>query len=135
MTRHLLKTVTPPRLRTVLVLFVLTPLGFYTKFYHGPGEDWAHSYAGDILYPMFWFFMLAFLRPKLSPYTNAAIIFLFSTAVEFTQLLSNPFLECIRSGFLGRTLIGTGFVAMDILYYAIGCVLAVLLQTWLLRSR
>ncbi len=132
---HLPSLLSPQRTKTVLVLLVLTPLGFYSKFYQGPGKEWAHSYAGDILYPMFWFFVLAFFWPKLSPYTNAVIIFLVTTAIEFSQLLSYPFLECIRRSFLGRTLIGTGFVVADIFYYLIGCLFAVLLHARLLRDR
>jgi len=80
---------------------------------------------GDILYPMFWFFLVLFFRPQFSSLKLASTVFIFSTAIEFTQLLSSPLLTQIRSTFIGRTLIGTGFAPVDIFYYFIGCVLAV----------
>ncbi len=112
------------RLATIKILLILVPLGFSTKFYSGPGQNWIGNYAGDIFYPMFWFFLVLFFWPQISPLKLASAVFLFSTAIEFTQLLSNPMLTKIRSTFIGRTLIGTGFAPLDILYYLIGCALA-----------
>jgi len=113
------------RLYALAVVLLLTPIGFYTKFYHGPGYNWVNSYAGDIFYPMFWFFVLIFLKPRMSPVKAAVIIFIFSTVIEFSQLLSFPLLEFARSSFVGRTVFGVRFVAADMLYYAVGCLLAV----------
>jgi hypothetical protein len=112
------------RLRIGVALPVITLCGFYTKFYHGPCETWMHLYAGDIFYPLFWIFVIFFLRPDTAPWGAAAAVFLFSVAIEFTQLLSTPLLIDIRSHFIGRTLIGEGFALLDIFYYLIGCVAA-----------
>ncbi len=120
------------RLKYLIILILLIPIGLGTKFYTGPLQDWVHAYAGDIFYPMFWYFLFIFFLPRMNPLIAALVIFSFCTAIEFTQLLSSPLLESIRSHFLGRTLIGVQFVAMDILYYGIGCVLAVGLQKILL---
>ncbi len=103
-----------------LVTALLVPLGFSTKWYRGAGAQWIHDYAGDILYPMFWFFVVLFLFPRLRPLAAAAAVFLFSTAVEFTQLFSWPALIYLRASFLGRTLVGNSFSLVDILYYFIG---------------
>lgn len=112
------------RATILIVMLFLVPLGFATKFYSGPGRDWIVNYAGDILYPMFWFFLVLFIQPKSSPVKLACAVFIFSTAIEFTQLLTFPILVQIRSTFIGRTLIGTGFVPIDVLYYFIGSALA-----------
>ncbi len=112
------------RLYALAAVLLLTPIGFYTKFYHGPGYVWVNSYAGDIFYPMFWFFVLIFIRPRISPVKAAMIVFIFSTVIEFSQLLSFPILEQIRGTFIGRTVIGVRFVPADIVYYAAGCLLA-----------
>ena len=114
-----------------VVLFVLIPIGISTIFYRGPGQEWMLSYAGDILYTMFFFFLLILIWPKWHPLISAGIAFCFSTAIEFTQLISTPFLESIRSYFLGRTLIGTGFSPVDILYYFLGSILGLLLLRFL----
>lgn len=115
------------RLVHLAVLVVITPLGFATKFYGGPGAAWVNSYAGDIFYPIFWYFLFFFLCPNSRKWPVAAGVFWFSTAVEFTQLLDNGVLSWMRSSFIGRTLVGTGFVWADIFYYLVGSVLAITL--------
>jgi hypothetical protein len=119
------------RISIILILLILVPLGLSTKFYHGPGNTWVQLYAGDIFYPMFWFFIGMLLFPRTHPVTMSIFIFFFSTAVEFSQLLNGGVLTLLRRSFLGRTLVGTSFVWLDILYYLIGSLLALLLY-WLL---
>lgn len=112
------------RLYAFVIVLLLIPIGFYSKFYQGPFYKWVNSYGGDILYPMFWFFVLVFIEPRISALKAAIIIFIFSTVIECSQLLSFPLLEKIRDSFIGRTLIGVHFVPVDILFYAIGCLIA-----------
>jgi hypothetical protein len=50
-------------------------------------------------------------------------VFLVTSALEFLQLWHPPFLQLIRSTFLGQTLIGTSFTWWDFPYYFFGCVL------------
>ena len=122
--------------RSILLLFallVLVPLGLGTKFYHGPGFMWVQLFAGDILYPMFWFVLGMLLFPRTHPLVMSLLVFLFSTAIEFTQLLHSPFLAFLRRSFIGRTLVGTSFVWADIFYYLIGCLLAILLYRGLVK--
>jgi hypothetical protein len=37
------------RIPLFLSLVIIVPLGIYTKFYSGIGEQWVRDYAGDIL--------------------------------------------------------------------------------------
>ncbi len=39
---------------TVVVLLAIVPLGLLTKVYGGPGREWVHDSAGDVLYEVFW---------------------------------------------------------------------------------
>jgi hypothetical protein len=109
----------------ILILLTLIPLGLGTKFYHGPFQDWIHKYAGDIFYPMFWYFLLRLIRMNFSSRVCAAIIFIFCTVVEFSQLVTTPLLQLLRRNFFGAVLLGSGFDWPDIVYYAIGVLLAV----------
>ena len=111
------------RYLSILLLVVIIPLGFLTKFYHGPAESWTHHYAGDIFYPMFWMYLVLFFFPRLSVLCVGIAVFVFSTIIELTQLLSWPVLEYFRQSFLGRTVFGVSFSWTDIAYYALGCVL------------
>ncbi len=111
------------RMRISYILFFLVPLGLGTKFYSGPWENWVHSFAGDIFYPMFWLFLIFFFRPEIRITKTAGMTFLGCVLIELTQLFSTPWLHFLRSSFIGRSLIGTHFVFMDIFYYGIGCIL------------
>ena len=124
----------PRLLKIALVLLILVPLGFSTKFYHGPLAGWVNNGAGDILYPIFWFFLLVAVSPKISCKAAAFTVFLFSSAVEVTQLFQWPVLVLLRKSFIGRTVVGSGFEWVDFLYYAIGSVAAFILGRNLLKS-
>lgn len=108
---------------SLVVLLALIPIGISTKFYYGPERDWVHDYAGDIIYTMFFFFLFHLIWNRTNTIILAGAAFGFSTVVEFTQLIDTNFLKVIRSTFLGRTLVGTGFTTTDILYYLLGSVL------------
>ncbi len=110
------------RIYIFLMLCLLVPLGLGTKFYNGPFEGWVHSFAGDIFYPMFWLFLIFFMKPEWPVTPVSGVVFLACTLIEITQLFSTPVLQFLRSSFIGRTLIGTHFIFMDILYYAMGCI-------------
>ncbi|MFQ5865842.1 MAG: DUF2809 domain-containing protein [bacterium] len=107
---------------TLLVsLLVITPLGFASKFYRGPLAWWFNDHLGGLLYEMFWILLIILIWPKLSPFWVACGVFLVTCALEFLQLWHPPFLQLIRSTFLGRTVIGTSFTWWDFPYYIVGC--------------
>jgi hypothetical protein len=116
-----------PRTRLLIALAILTPLGFATKVYTGPGAWWVNDYLGGVLYVIFWMLVVLLIRPALPPAKVAIGVFLATSALETLQLWHPPLLEAIRATFLGRALIGTTFVPWDFLHYAIGCALGVLL--------
>jgi hypothetical protein len=83
-----------------------------------------HDNAGDILYAAFWLFALRLALPRLPAWKAAACVFLFSTAIEFSQLFHAPLLDGLRRTLPGRLLLGTEFAWSDIGYYAPGAALA-----------
>ncbi|MCF7805505.1 MAG: DUF2809 domain-containing protein [Candidatus Marinimicrobia bacterium] len=115
------------RVLVILSILVITPLGFATKFYYGPGEVWIQIYAGGVLYEIFWMLGLALVFPRLNDFANAGVVFGVTGLLEFAQLWHPPFLEALRSNFIGATIIGVGFDPWDFLYYAIGCLLGFLI--------
>ena len=102
------------------VLAVITPAGFLTKFYTGPGSGWVASSAGGFLYVVFWIALLLALFPGLSRAAACAGVAAATCAIEFTQLWHPPFLERIRANFLGHALIGSTFAWSDFPYYLAG---------------
>jgi hypothetical protein len=117
------------------LLLILLPVGLSTKFYSGVAADWVYDYGGDILYPMFWFFLLKAIWPELSSWKTAVAVFVFCICVEISQLFDVPLLRWGRRYFLGRVLLGTDFSFTDMIYYAVGCFSAAVLDSGIDRWR
>jgi hypothetical protein len=113
-------------------LVIVTPLGFASKFYGGPGAFWFNNSFSGLLYEIFWCLAVAWVWPKASSRRIALIVFSATSMLETLQLWHPPILETVRSHFLGRTLIGTTFVRSDFIYYVVGCFLGWL---WLERMK
>jgi len=110
-----------------LTLLVVIPLGFATKFYYGPGQVWVQHYGGGVFYEIFWILVVTFLVPNIRTWFVAFFVFLGTSILEFLQLWHPPFLESLRSHFIGATFVGVGFDWWDFLYYALGCSLGYLI--------
>ncbi|HPC36260.1 MAG TPA: DUF2809 domain-containing protein [Candidatus Marinimicrobia bacterium] len=105
----------------ILIILIIVPIGFYTKFYSGPLQKWVSYSLGDFLYEIFWCLLISLFFPRLQYFRVAIIVFSATGIIEFLQLWHLPILEKIRETFLGRTLIGNYFIWSDFIYYAIGC--------------
>ncbi len=119
--------------RAVIILLILVPLGFMTKFYQGLGEQWVNNHLGGVFYVSFLtillYVLLSFWKnlPVIYPVLAALII---TTILEFIQLWETPVLEATRSTFIGRTIIGSSFNPEDFIYYVLGSALAYILIIW-----
>ncbi|MEA2103440.1 MAG: DUF2809 domain-containing protein [Candidatus Cloacimonadota bacterium] len=109
---------------TLISLIIVTPLGFATKFYNGIFAEWVNNSLGGVFYEIFWCLIFLFIFVRLKPILISIFVFLITSVLEFTQLFSNPFLNVIRSNFIGRTIIGSSFVWSDFVYYFFGCTIA-----------
>ncbi|MFC2138448.1 DUF2809 domain-containing protein [Bacteroidota bacterium] len=117
---------------TIIAIVSITILGFGSKFYNGPINEWVNNSLSGMFYVIFWC-LVVFLFFK-SPIKISIIIFLITVLLEFMQLWHPPLLERIRSTFLGRTLIGNSFVWTDIIYYFVGCIISYIFLNWLTKK-
>ncbi len=109
------------RLWTMASLAVVLPLGFLLKFYTGPGQDWLNNSVAGLAYVIFWCLVFFFVWPSRRAITPiVAGVLLVTCVLETLQLWHPPFLEVVRSHFLGRALIGNSFAWTDFPYYVIG---------------
>ena len=108
------------RARLLALLAVITPAGFFTKLYGGPGASWVASSAGGLLYVVFWILALLALFPGSSRAALAGGVLAATCALEFAQLWHPPFLQGIRATFLGHALLGSTFAWSDFPYYFAG---------------
>jgi hypothetical protein len=123
------------RLRIILALLAVTAFGLAMKFYPGPGAWWVNNWGpASVAYEMF-FMLLAFLIvPRRGAITPIAVGVCAATCVlEVLQLWQPPWLQAVRSTFLGQMFLGDSFSRWDLPAYPIGCILGWLLLYWLLR--
>jgi len=91
------------------------------------------AYAGDTLWASLVYLGLVFLMPRVPVHLAAAGALGLSFLVEFSQLWHPPWLDALRASRLGALVLGRGFLASDLLCYAVGVALAATVDTRLPR--
>ena len=130
---NIISKVSNKRFWTLILIFIIVPIGFYSKFYSGPGKDWINNSLGGVLYEIFWCLFIFLFLIKIKIWKIAVSVFIATCILEVMQLWHPQSLEYIRSFFLGRTLIGTSFSWFDFIYYLIGSIIGYLLLNRLQR--
>jgi hypothetical protein len=115
------------RLIILLLLVIITPLGFLTKFYSGPAEIWIQNSFGGLLYEIFWCLVFGFIFIGTKPLKIAIWVFLITSMLEVLQLWSIPLIDNLRNTFLGQTILGSSFNWYDFPYYIAGSIIGYLL--------
>jgi hypothetical protein len=120
------------RIRTLISLLTIIPVGFYSKFYAGPAAHWVNNSLGGVFYEIFWclFFFLFFYKSR--PWFIGLTVLVLTSMLEFLQLYHPPFLEFFRGYFIGSTILGTTFAWSDFPYYFVGAGLGCF-WIWLLQ--
>lgn len=73
-------------------------------------------------------FTVRVLAPKAATLKVALSVLALAYIVEASQLYSAPWIDAIRSMFIGGLILGRGFLASDLVCYAIGIVLFILVD-------
>ncbi len=112
----------------LLSLCIVIPLGFWFKFYTGPGEFWFNNYGAGLVYEIFWCLVVFLLvRPvRENTVKIAVMVFVVTCLLEVLQLWHPMFLESIRKTFLGSAILGTTFVWWDFPHYVLGSTIGLL---------
>ncbi len=120
-----------PRWRSVLAVAVTIPLGLMTRA-DIPLPAVIATYGGDTLYATLSFFLAALLWPGWPTRRLAAIALGFCYVIELSQLYQAPWLDALRGTLPGRLVLGSGFRRDDLLCYAVGVLLATVVdKSWL----
>ncbi len=120
------------RLICAVVLLVLVVLGLGSKFYSGWAQGWIHNFSGDVLYEMFWIWLVGAWQLRWRVGRIAIATFLITAAIEISQLI--PFPDAWQAQLWWRLLLGTSFSWPDFPCYAAGCWLGAISLSWL-RNR
>ena len=113
----------------LILLLLITLIGFYTKVYSGPAAQWVNDSLGGVFYEIFWCILFFLIFVKAKAWVIAISVFLVTCFLELLQLWHPEFLEFIRSYFIGRTVLGSSFNSYDFIYYFIGSGIGYLIIT------
>jgi hypothetical protein len=121
----------------VLLLPVIIALGLGSRA-RGAAEylpRFLTDYAGDTLWATLVYLGLVVVRPRLPVRRAAAGALGFSVLIELSQLFHPPWLDALRAHRLVALVLGRGFLASDLVCYAVGVGLGVGLDVLLLIRR
>jgi len=117
------------RFKAIISLAIITPIGFYSKFYQGIYAEWVNNLSGGAFYEIFWSLLFFLIFPK-HPKIIAFWVLIATCCLEFLQLWHPPMLEWLRSFFIGRIILGTTFNWWDFAFYILGSAISWL---WMMR--
>ncbi|MBU1064851.1 DUF2809 domain-containing protein [bacterium] len=104
----------------LFVLLIITPLGFYSKFYSGPLRYWVNDSLCDVFYVIFWCLVMGLFFRQMQARTIAGIVLFATCILKFLQLWHPTFLTWLRNNFIGVTILGNVFTWSDFPYYFLG---------------
>ena len=116
------------RLRLLLLALLTVPLGLGSRHYAAALPAWLAAYAGDALWALLVFWLVALLRPRW-PVPRVGIgAFGLAVAVEISQLYQAPWLNALRHTTLGGLVLGHGFLWSDVVCYGVGVLVGCALE-------
>jgi hypothetical protein len=98
--------------------------GLATRIDPLPLPAFLKLYAGDTLWAVLVFLLLAIAAPRRSALCLAVPALAIAYGVEILQLYQAPWLNAIRSTLPGRLILGQGFLFSDLICYTAGICLA-----------
>ena len=123
------------KVRQIFLIIIVIIFGLASRSYGEILPAWLAAYSGDILWGLMVYFIVGFLLSKQKIEYVALIAFVFSTSIEISQLYHSPWIDAIRSNRLGGLLLGYGFLWSDIVCYAFGIMVGVVIERMIYRKR
>jgi hypothetical protein len=93
------------------------------------------AYAGDTLWTIATYLCLRLLFFRLRPSAIGASALGISFLVEISQMYHAPWIDFLRSTWVGGKLLGYGFLWSDLACYATGAFMGFLIDSWFISSK
>ncbi len=118
------------RITCFIIICITVVLGLASRYF-----SIIPLFVGDILWATMVYFMVRFLFINKPINFIAAVSLLFSFAIEFSQLYKAPWIDSIRPTLFGRLVLGATFNWGDMICYAVGVGIGVLVSIKLFKSK
>ena len=122
------------RLRYASATILTMILGLLTRSRWMPRPNFVAEFGGDALWALMVFWIAGFLFPTIPTARAAVVAGGFAALIEFSQWLHTPWLDALRANRFARLVLGQGFLWSDLVCYATGIAIGVLLEP-ALRAR
>jgi len=117
------------------LIILASLLGIGSRFFAEVLPNFIANFAGDTFWAMAVYFLVRFVFPSKNKIQSSIISFAFSVLIEISQLYHAPWIDDIRKTIIGGLILGFGFVWSDLICYAAGIIIGLLLDSLLLTSR
>ncbi len=117
------------RITFAVWIFIVVLLGLASRSHSLLIPTFVKEYAGDTLWALAAYLMITVLFPSLAIRRIAIIAGLFSVSIEISQMYHAPWIDQIRHVRLGGLVLGYGFLWSDLICYAVGISIGVLLES------
>lgn len=114
----------------VCTLLVIT-LGLLSRGFPELFPALLGKYPGDALWALMVWLGWAMVLPRADAATLGWMALLTSSMVELSQLYKTPWLDALRETTMGHLVLGSGFAGHDIVAYAVGIAVGVMLDRML----
>lgn len=114
-------------------ILVVIP-GLFTRSRWMPRPGFVAEFGGDTLWALMVFWIVGLLFPAISTARAAMVAGGFAGLIEFSQMLHTPWLDGLRANWAARLVLGQGFLWSDLVCYAAGIAVGVVLEL-ALRAR
>ncbi|WP_207535385.1 DUF2809 domain-containing protein [Desertivirga arenae] len=91
------------------------------------------SFVGDVLWATMIFFIVRILFVHIDVRLNAFISLSACYLVEFSQLYQADWINQVRQTTMGRLVLGQGFLWSDLIAYAVGILIGLLIEKMIVR--
>jgi len=109
------------RLKLFALLLLVTAAGLFSRSgYASVLPEFVQEYAGDTLWALALYLLLAFVSPGAGAKELLLVSLLISFAIEFSQLYQAGWINSVRNTRAGGLILGFGFKWSDLLCYSSG---------------
>ncbi len=122
------------RLLAALAFVVTVVLGLLSRSRYVALPAPLSKDAGDALWALAVYWVARGLAPRLTLRTSALVALTFAFCIEFSQFYQAPWIDRLRARRLGGLILGYGFHASDLLCYAVGVGVGVLIEAAVRRA-